>query len=528
MSTNENPRPIALIILDGWGYNPQPDANAIVAAKTPMFDELWSRYPHTLIAASSCNVGLPKGQMGNSEVGHLNLGAGRIVYQDLSRITNAIEDGSFNTNPVLINAIDNAVTHNKNIHIFGLLSDGGIHSHETHIHAIMRLAAQRNAKKLFMHCFLDGRDTPPKSAEKYITSLEKVFAEIGVGQIASLIGRYYVMDRDQRWDRVQQAYDLFTLGKAVHHATTAIAGLKMAYKAGETDEFVKPTSIQATSSAENTDSTTIGANPIMIEDGDTIIFMNYRADRAREITRAFTDPNFTGFHRERVIKLGSYTTLTEYDQTFTLPIAFPPEKLKNTLGEYLAKKHLHQLRIAETEKYAHVTFFLSGGVETPAKGEDRILVPSPKVATYDLQPEMSAPEITDKLVKAIESRKYDAIICNYANCDMVGHTGNLKATITAVECLDECLAKVIVALQQVGGEAIITADHGNAELMFDENTGQPHTAHTCNPVPFIYVGRKAEIAHSAGALCDIAPTMLYLLDLPQPKEMTGEVLIKFI
>ncbi|MGD9108020.1 MAG: 2,3-bisphosphoglycerate-independent phosphoglycerate mutase [Gammaproteobacteria bacterium] len=509
-------RPILLIILDGWGYNPQPDSNAITQANTPTFDKLWQEYPHTLIAASSCNVGLPQGQMGNSEVGHLNLGAGRIVYQDLSRITNAIDDGSFYENSVLTKAVDQAVANNKAVHVFGLLSNGGIHSHETHIHAMMKLAAKRGAKKLFMHAFLDGRDTPPKSAEQFITNLENVFAEIKVGKIISLVGRYYAMDRDKRWDRVQQAYDLFTLGKATHHAETAIDGLKLAYIAKETDEFVKPTSIHAKNE-----------KPIVIEDGDTIIFMNYRADRAREITRAFTETDFKEFKRKKVVKLGCYATLAEYDQTFDLPIAFPPEKIVNALGEYLANNHLHQLRIAETEKYAHVTFFLSGGVEKPYEGEDRILIPSPKVATYDLQPEMSAPEITEKLVSAIESKKYDVIICNFANCDMVGHTGKLKAAIKAVKCIDKCLAKVVAALNTVGGETIITADHGNAELMFDPETGQPHTAHTCNPVPFIYVGRPAKITNTAGALCDIAPTMLYLLGLPQPKEMSGESLVEF-
>lgn len=509
-------RPILLIILDGWGYNPQPDANAIAQAKTPAFDKLWKEYPHTLIAASSCNVGLPEHQMGNSEVGHLNLGAGRIVYQDLSRITAAIEDESFDENPVLTKAVDQAVNNDKAVHIFGLLSNGGIHSHESHIHAMMKLAAKRGAKKLFMHAFLDGRDTPPQSAEKFIKNLEDVFSEIKVGKIASLVGRYYAMDRDHRWDRVEQAYNLLTLGEAAHHATTAQEGLQIAYKAKETDEFVKPTSIHAKDE-----------KPIVIEDGDTIIFMNYRSDRAREITRALTEKNFSEFKRKKVVTLGYYATLAEYDQTFDLPVAFPPEKIKNALGEYLANNHLHQLRIAETEKYAHVTFFLSGGIEKPYENEDRILIPSPKVATYDLQPEMSALKITEKLAEAIESKKYDAIICNYANCDMVGHTGNLKATIKAVECLDTCLTKIIATLQKAGGEAIITADHGNAEVMFDPETKQPHTAHTCNPVPFIYVGRNATIANTAGALCDIAPTMLYLLGLPQPKEMSGESLIKF-
>lgn len=510
-------RPITLIILDGWGYNPQTEANAIAQAETPTFDKLWQEYPHTLIAAASCNVGLPKGQMGNSEVGHLNLGAGRIVHQDLSRITNAIEDGSFYKNPALTNAIKTVSNSEHALHVFGLLSSGGIHSHESHIHALIRLAAQYNIKKLYIHCFLDGRDTPPKSAAIYIKNLEALLRELKTGTIASLIGRYYAMDRDNRWDRIQLAYDMLTLGKTERHAASALQGLKDAYAAGETDEFIKPTSIHA----PNT-------KPTTINDGDVIIFMNYRSDRAREITRTFTDPNFTQFKRERYVNLAEYVSLTEYDQSFTNPVAFPPVKLTNTLGEYLAKNNKIQLRIAETEKYAHVTFFLSGGVETPTSGEDRILVPSPKVATYDLQPEMSAPEITEKLVAAILSKKYDAIICNYANCDMLGHTGNLQATIKAVTCLDKCLAQVITALKKVGGEAIITADHGNAEIMFDNDTKQPHTAHTCNPVPFIYVGRPAKITNSAAALCDIAPTILYLLNLPQPQEMTGETIVDLL
>jgi len=510
-------RPIALLILDGWGYQENPEANAIAQAKTPTFDKLWHDYPHTLISAAEDRVGLPAGQMGNSEVGHLNLGAGRVVYQDLTKITKAIKDGDFFENPIFIDAMQQCVKKDKALHVFGLLSDGGIHSHESHIHALMKMAAEQGVKKLYMHCFLDGRDTPPKSAATYIEHLEKVFHEIGVGKIASLVGRFYVMDRDKRWDRVKAAYDMFTLGEAAHHAPTALEGLEKAYDAGETDEFVKPTLIHAEDQ-----------EPITINDGDAIIFMNYRGDRAREITRAFNEPGFHEFERKKVPQLSSYVALAEYDESFTIPVAYPPETLHNTLGEYLAAQGKHQLRIAETEKYAHVTFFLDGGNEKEMPGEDKILIPSPKVATYDETPEMSAREITEKLVEAIKSGKYDTIICNYANCDMLGHTGNFDATVKAVECLDECLKQVIDALQSVGGEALITADHGNAEKMYDANSKQAHTAHTHNPVPFIYVGRPAEVLRENGeaALSDVAPTLLSLMDLPIPAEMTGEPIVQ--
>lgn len=514
MTNHTHPRPIALIILDGWGYREATEDNAIAQAKTPNFNRLWKQYPHELLAASCMRVGLPKGQMGNSEVGHLNLGAGRVVFQDLSRITNAVESAEFYKNPVLVKAVDSAITNNKAIHIFGLLSSGGIHSHETQIHAMVRLAAKRGAKQIYMHAFLDGRDTPPKSAEEFIANIEKVFCEVGVGQIATLVGRYYAMDRDKRWDRVEAAYNLLTLGTAVHEAKTALQGIQLAYAAGETDEFVKPTTIHQP-----------GQAPITVNDGDSVIFMNYRADRAREITRAFNDPDFHEFKRQRVPQLADYVGLTSYDKTFNIPVAFPPQELTNVLGEYLSANHLKQLRIAETEKYAHVTFFFDGGLEKNYEDEDKILIPSPKVSTYEQTPEMSAREITKALIEAINSKKYDVIICNYANCDMIGHTGDFQATVKAVECLDDCLGQVINAMQNVGGEAIITADHGNAELMFDHKTNQPHTAHTNNPVPFIYVGRPAKIAQD-GALANIAPTLLYLLDLPIPKEMTTEPLVK--
>ncbi len=507
------PRPLALIILDGWGYREELDANAIAQAKKPFWDYLWQTYPHTLISGCGRCVGLPDDQMGNSEVGHLNMGAGRIVHQDLTRIDAAIDDKTFFSNPVLSKAIDQAVQSQKAIHVLGLLSPGGVHSHERQISAVIELAAQRHATHVYFHAFLDGRDTPPKSAEPSLSALTKQFNQLQCGKIASIIGRYYAMDRDKRWDRVKKAYDLLTGDNAEYHAKTAMDALQLAYDRNETDEFIKATSIHA---AEE--------HPVTMNDGDTVIFMNFRADRAREMTSAFVDPNFKGFHRDKWPKV-NFISLTEYDKTFTIEIAFPPESLNNILGEYLSKHHFKQLRIAETEKYAHVTFFFNGGIEQPYPGEDRILIPSPPVTTYDLQPEMSAPEVTHQLVKAIESKAYDVIICNFANPDMLGHTGNLPATIKAIETIDTCLEKIIAALQSVGGEAIITADHGNAEIMFDHCTQQAHTAHTTELIPLIYVGRPATIAKKQGILSDIAPTMLYLMNLAQPSEMTGESLL---
>lgn len=508
------PRPLALIILDGWGYREELEANAITQADKPFWDQLWQKYPHTLISGCGRCVGLPDGQMGNSEVGHLNMGAGRVVHQDLTRIDTAIEDNTFFSNPVLTQSIDQAVQSQKAIHVLGLLSPGGVHSHERQIEALITLTAQRHAKQVYFHAFLDGRDTPPKSAKSSLVALTEQFNRLQCGKIASIIGRYYAMDRDNRWERVEKAYDLLTLGEAEHHTDNAEIALQLAYDRGETDEFVQATSIHANH-----------ASPIKIQDGDTVIFMNFRADRAREITRALVDPDFAGFHRSAWPNV-TFVSLTEYDKTFNTPIAFAPESLKNILGEYLSDHHCKQLRIAETEKYAHVTFFFNGGVEKPYPGEDRILIPSPNVATYDLQPEMSAPEVTDQLVNAIHSATYDVIICNFANPDMLGHTGNLPATIKAIETIDTCLEKIITALQAVGGEAIITADHGNAEIMFDHRTHQAHTAHTHELVPFIYVGRAASIAKEKGVLSDIAPTMLYLMGLSQPDEMTGQSLIE--
>jgi 2,3-bisphosphoglycerate-independent phosphoglycerate mutase len=504
------PHPLALIILDGWGYREETEANAIAAAHKPHWDYLWQHYAHTLISGSGRCVGLPEGQMGNSEVGHLNMGAGRVVHQDFTRIELAIENGEFFTNPALIKAITQATKSQKAIHILGLLSPGGVHSHENQIQALVDLAAKEKAPHVYIHAFLDGRDTPPQSALASLENLTRHCEKIGTGKIASMIGRYYAMDRDNRWDRVQQAYDLLTQGLADYHAPNAVMGLHIAYERGENDEFVKATSIHAD-----------GQAPVTIADGDTVIFMNFRADRAREITRTFIDTDFQGFQRKTCPRLDEFVTLTEYDPNFNLSVAFAPERLTNTLGEYLSELGLRQLRIAETEKYAHVTFFFNGGIETANPGEDRVLIPSPSVATYDLQPEMSAPELTDRLVAEIRKNQYDVIICNFANPDMVGHTGNFAATVKAIEVIDSCLAKITQALIDVGGEALITADHGNAELMFDEKTGQAHTAHTKERVPLIYVGRNAHPVKTNGILSDIAPTMLHLMGIAQPKEMTG-------
>ena len=503
-------RPITLIILDGWGCSDKPEHNAIHHANKPVWDRLWRDYPHTRLSCAGAEVGLPADQMGNSEVGHLNLGAGRVVYQEFTRISRAIRTGSFFSNATLTGAVDKAIETGKAVHILGLLSPGGVHSHEEHIQAAVRLAAKRGAEKVYLHAFLDGRDTAPKSAAASLEAMEKIFGELGKGRIATIIGRYFAMDRDHRWPRIQSAYDLITDGRGEFAASSAQEGLAMAYERGETDEFVK--------------ATTIG-EPVQVEDGDVIIFMNYRSDRARQITRPFVEDDFDGFERARRPKLGDFICLTEYQKGLDTPVAFPPEQLRNGFGEYVSKAGLRQLRIAETEKYAHVTFFFNGGEEEPFPGEDRILVPSPNVATYDEQPEMSAPEVTRKLVEAIKSGVYDAIICNFANPDMVGHTGNFDAAVKAIEALDGCLGEVVQALQEVGGEALITADHGNAERMADEETGQAHTAHTRNLVPFIYVGRPAEPDDSRGSLADVAPTMLYLMGLDIPDNMTGRPLM---
>lgn len=510
----QRPRPLVLIILDGWGYREETHANAIAQAHKPHWNQLLATYPHTLISGCGRCVGLPDGQMGNSEVGHLNIGAGRIVHQDLTRIDLAIADKTFFANPILTSAVDQAMTHQKAIHLLGLLSPGGVHSHEKHIQAMVKLALERGAKEVYIHAFLDGRDTPPESAKDSLIALEKYCHQQSGAKIVSLIGRYFAMDRDKRFERIQNAYDLLTQGKASYHASDAITGLELAYERGETDEFVNATSIH-----------TEGALPVVLKEGDTVIFMNFRADRAREMTRALIDPEFTGFKRA-VWPNVSFISLTEYDATFNIPVAYPSEPLEHMLGAYISSLGLRQLRIAETEKYAHVTFFFNGGRENPFPGEDRILIPSPHVATYDLKPEMSAYEVTNELVNAITSNQYDVIICNFANPDMVGHSGNLAATIQAIETIDRCLGQIIPALEKVNGEALITADHGNAEIMFDENTQQPHTAHTHEQVPLIYMGRKASVVKTDGILSDIAPTMLYLLGLSKPEEMTGQPIFK--
>lgn len=502
-------RPIALIIMDGWGHSESPESNAIMTADTPVFDNLWQNYPHTLISGSGKDVGLPDQQMGNSEVGHLNLGSGRVVYQDFSRISKAIDEGEYQKNPAILGAIEHAIENDKPLHLMGLLSDGGVHSHIDHIKATLSLAADKGVKQLYLHAFLDGRDTPPQSAGQFIQAIE----ENGQGRIASITGRYYAMDRDQRWQRVEQAYQMLVTGQSEFHADSAQQALTNAYQRGENDEFVQPTIVG--------ESAPIGAE-------DSIIFMNYRADRAREITRAFVDEEFDGFNRQNLGgKLNNYfVMLTQYAADISTHCAFAPLKLPKVLGEHLQDLGKTQLRIAETEKYAHVTFFFNGGVEQPFAGEDRELIPSPDVATYDLQPEMNAPLLTDKFIAAIESQKYDFIICNFANPDMVGHTGNFEATVKAINCLDTCLGRLLNALEKNGGEALITADHGNAEKMSDHQTGQPHTAHTNFLVPFIYFGRNATTITDMGVLSDVAPSLLSIAGLPIPTEMTGTPLIK--
>ncbi|MBZ9611239.1 2,3-bisphosphoglycerate-independent phosphoglycerate mutase [Rheinheimera maricola] len=507
-------KPLVLLILDGWGYREESHNNAIAQANTPVMDLLWRDYPHTLISGSGLDVGLPDGQMGNSEVGHVNLGSGRVVYQDFTRITKAISDGDFFSNPALVNAVKQAKQQEKAVHIMGLLSPGGVHSHEEHILAMIKLAEQQGANPIYVHAFLDGRDTPPRSAAASLEKIQQHFATTASGQIASVIGRYYAMDRDKRWDRVQQAYDLLTQGKAEHQATDAISALQQAYNRGENDEFVKATAILSAA-----------GQSIKMQDGDALVFMNFRADRARQFSRAFINPDFDGFKRAYRPALSSFTTLTQYAADIDAPCAYPPESLNNVLGEWLAKHNKTQLRISETEKYAHVTFFFSGGREDMFSGEQRILVDSPKVATYDLQPEMSSTELTDKLVDAIHSGEFDVIICNYPNGDMVGHTGVMAAAIKAIEAVDHCIGRVVKALDETGGECLITADHGNAEMMLDTESGQAHTAHTSGPVPLIYVGRPAN-AIEGGILSDIAPTMLALMSLPVPAEMSGKVLMQ--
>ncbi|MBP1572513.1 MAG: 2,3-bisphosphoglycerate-independent phosphoglycerate mutase [Oscillospiraceae bacterium] len=503
-------KPVALIIMDGFGYNHSSYGNAIRAAKTPNLDKLLANYPHTLIGASGMDVGLPDGQMGNSEVGHTNIGAGRIVYQELTRITKSIREGDFFEKEAFVNAVENCKKNDSALHLFGLLSDGGVHSHNRHLYGLLELAKKAGLKKVYVHCFMDGRDVAPTSGIDFVDELEDKMKTIGVGKIASVMGRYYAMDRDNRWERVQKAYAAMVYGEGME-AQTAHDAIKASYNADVTDEFVAPTVIDKEG--------TIG-------EGDSVIFFNFRPDRAREITRTFVDDDFKGFERRNGRFNLYYVCMTQYDVTMpNVEVAFKPEGLTNTLGEYISKQGLTQLRIAETEKYAHVTFFFNGGVEAPFENEDRALIDSPKVATYDLQPEMSAYPVCDEVVKRIESDKYDVIILNYANCDMVGHTGVFDAAVKAVEAVDECMGRTVDAVLAKGGVALITADHGNADKMYEED-GSPFTAHTTNLVPLIIAGAGEVALREGGVLADLSPTILKLLELPQPEEMTGKSIIK--
>ena len=508
-------KPIALIIMDGFGYNHKDYGNAIRAAKTPNIDRLLANYPHTLIGASGMDVGLPEGQMGNSEVGHTNIGAGRIVYQELTRITKSIKDGEFFSNEAFTAAVENCKKNDSALHLFGLLSNGGVHSHNSHLYGLLELAKKAGLTKVYVHCFMDGRDVPPTSGVDFVAELEEKLKEIGVGKIATVMGRYYAMDRDNRWNRVEKAYAALVYGEG-NEAADAVEAIQASYDNDKTDEFVIPTVIKK-------DGQPVGT----VKANDSVIFFNFRPDRAREITRAMCDPEFTGFERRNGVFPLTYVCFTEYDETIPGKIiAFHKEEITNTFGEFLAANGLTQLRLAETEKYAHVTFFFNGGVEVPNKGEDRILVKSPAVATYDLQPEMSAPEVGEKLVEAIKSDKYDIIIINFANPDMVGHTGVQEAAIKAVETVDTCVGNAVAALKEVDGQMFICADHGNAEQMIDYKTKAPHTAHTTNPVPFILVNYDDSVKlREGGCLADIAPTLLEIMGLPQPEEMTGKSLI---
>jgi 2,3-bisphosphoglycerate-independent phosphoglycerate mutase len=502
------PKPLTLLILDGWGHRePAPD-NAISVARTPTWDSIWPAQPHALLETSGTAVGLPDGQMGNSEVGHMNIGAGRIVYQELTRIDRAIETGEFEANPALNAALEQAVENRATVHVLGLLSPGGVHSHENHLLATVDLALKRPIERLAVHAFLDGRDMPPRSAAPSIDRLESELAKDARASVASVSGRYYAMDRDQRWDRVERAWQAIVKGRGDSDADTAAAALQQAYDRGLNDEFVEPTTVA-------------GGAPIV--DGDVVVFINFRADRARQLTDAFVDPDFDAFEHARPA-LGAMVTMTRYRADQPCPAAFEPERMGDLLGEVVSRSGLHQLRIAETEKYAHVTYFFNGGEETVFPNEDRILIPSPRVATYDLQPEMSAPVLREQLGNLIRKQSHDVIIANVANPDMVGHSGVFEAAVRAVECVDNLLAEVIAATRAVGGELLITADHGNVEQMTDPETGQPHTAHTLNPVPLVYVGPRAIEMAAEGALRDIAPTMLSLLGLDIPDAMTGRPL----
>ena len=507
-------KPTVLMILDGYGLNDRVEGNAVKEANTPVMDQLMAECPYVKGLASGMAVGLPEGQMGNSEVGHLNMGAGRIVYQELTRITKEIQDGDFIKNEALLHAVKNAKDNGTALHLFGLLSDGGVHSHITHLFGLLELAKREGLENVYVHCFLDGRDTPPQSGKGYVQELTDKLAELGVGKIATVMGRYYAMDRDNRWDRVERAYNALTKGMGIP-AESGVAAVQNSYNNGKNDEFVEPAVVM-----EN------GKPVATIKDGDSVIFFNFRPDRAREITRAFCCDDFTGFAREKRIQT-TYVCFTDYDETIqNKEVAFHKVAITNTFGEFLAAHGLKQARIAETEKYAHVTFFFNGGVEEPNEGEDRILVKSPKVATYDLKPEMSAPEVCEKLVDAIKSQKYDVIIINFANPDMVGHTGVEKAAIAAVETVDSCVGKAVAAIKEVNGQMFICADHGNAEQLIDYETGAPFTAHTTNPVPFILVNADPSYTlREGGCLADIAPTLIELMGMEQPKEMTGKSLL---
>ena len=510
---------LILIVLDGWGYSENTVYNAIYSAKKPVWEKLWLEYPRTLIQASGTDVGLPADQMGNSEVGHMTIGCGRPVDQEFSRITRAIEDGSFFKNETLSNAFNRASNNDKAVHILGLLSPGGVHGHQNHIFRLLELASRCGVDKIYLHAFLDGRDTPPKSAEENIHLAQLKIKELGKGEFASIIGRFYAMDRNKHWERTRQAYDLISQGKADYRSDDPFIAIDMAYARGETDEFVSATAI-----------TKNGEPPIQVNHGDVIAFANYRADRARQLARAFTKEEFKSFPRENIPKLDAFISLTEYKANYEFPVAFPPKSLDNVFGQYISELGLKQLRMAETEKYAHVTFFFNGGEEQAFNGEDRILVPSPHVRTYNMAPKMSAFEITEKLVEAIQSNKYHAIVCNYANADMVGHSGDFQATIKAVETIDTCLGKVIEAARSLNTDVLITADHGNAEQMKAYTTEKinpsQHTAHTTNLVPLIYIGRDAEVISGiSGSLSDVAPTMLSIMGLEVPQEMTGQPLL---
>ena len=502
-------KPLALIILDGFGYNPSDYGNAIRTAKTPNLDKLFATCPHTLIGASGMDVGLPDGQMGNSEVGHTNIGAGRVVYQELTRITKSISDGDFFQNEALCGAVENCKKNGTALHLMGLLSDGGVHSHNKHLYGLLELAKRAGLEKVYVHCFMDGRDVPPTSGKEYIEELLAKTKEIGVGKIASIMGRYYAMDRDNRWERVEKAYAAMVYGEG-ETAECPVCAMEKSYAADVTDEFVVPV---------------VCDKEGQIHANDSVIFFNFRPDRAREITRTLVDPDFNGFVRKNGFFPLYFVCMTQYDAKMpNVQVAFKPQSLANTFGQYISDKGLTQLRIAETEKYAHVTFFFNGGVEAPCKNEDRALIASPKVATYDLKPEMSAYEVTDELLARLDSGKYDVIILNFANCDMVGHTGVFEAAVAAVEAVDTCLGKVVDKILSMGGRALITADHGNADQMYEPD-GSPFTAHTTNPVPLLLVGEKDHTLKEGGRLADLAPTMLEMLGLPKPVEMDGKSLL---